>query len=666
MCVSAAVLAAYLMTICPTVIGQDSGELVSAAHVLGIPHPTGYPLWTMLARAFDFLPVGHTSAYRIALLSAVSAAAAAGLLTWLVIALTGLLLPGAFSGLAFAFWLPTWSQAARPEVYALEALLFAVFLVTLWKWDADRSPKRLQWLALAGGFVAMHHRTGFLAVAPALATALWLTRPRRAKVWAGAASLFLAPFLCYLYLPIRAAARPPMDWGYPVTLERFLDHVFGRQYSRWAFANPLDAVAKEAEKLLGEVFAGSGWPAWVVAAVGLPPIIWGLVSWSRRRPAVALPLAAGAVLLSVWVLEWGDTSDSKVWLTPLGAVLALFGGHGLARLGALFPRRRLGHLATAGLGAAVCGLLLSSNWPRADQSNVWKHRDRWAAALSQMDKHAIFVCEWDDPMFATYYLQNVEGLRKDITQIRPHGLWNRWYVDLIEDRELAQTSERLWREITNQSHLQHPGTPEFWDGTALFACRLAQHYRGRRTVYSLHGPARELIPGPPYFVGLSDQLYRLDFETPDLRPKGSVGNAIAELPGGVKLMSFELGSADLRAGDLVEFRARWRLEAPLPGLLFAVKLLPRLDDRARQRLMAKGEFVQGFPVLYGMWGLPASPSGTVYEQSGKLIVPSNAPSGDYTFGIGFAQSYPPRYEGWTAIPNQAVRVSSRPLPTNGP
>ncbi|MCJ7750275.1 MAG: DUF2723 domain-containing protein, partial [Armatimonadetes bacterium] len=54
-------LAVYHATLIPTVIDQDSGELVAAAHVLGIPHPTGYPLWALLGRAFDYLPVGGTS-----------------------------------------------------------------------------------------------------------------------------------------------------------------------------------------------------------------------------------------------------------------------------------------------------------------------------------------------------------------------------------------------------------------------------------------------------------------------------------------------------------------------------------------------------------------------------------------------------------------------------
>jgi len=192
--VFAALLTLYLSTIIPTVVDEDSGELVSAAHVLGITHPTGYPLWTMLARGFDLLPLGGTSAYRVALLSAVSAAGAGALICWLAISLTGLPLAGIFAGLAFGLWFPSWSQAVLAEVYTFEGLWFALFLAALLRWGRDGSTRSVYWVALASGFASMHHRTGLLAVGPALASALWLTRPRRAGVWAWAAGAFLAPF----------------------------------------------------------------------------------------------------------------------------------------------------------------------------------------------------------------------------------------------------------------------------------------------------------------------------------------------------------------------------------------------------------------------------------------------------------------------------------------
>ena len=37
---------------------KDAGELSAAAIDVGVPHPTGFPLWTGGARVFSLLPFG--------------------------------------------------------------------------------------------------------------------------------------------------------------------------------------------------------------------------------------------------------------------------------------------------------------------------------------------------------------------------------------------------------------------------------------------------------------------------------------------------------------------------------------------------------------------------------------------------------------------------------
>ena len=75
----AVTFAVYFYTLAPTVVGGDSGELITAAHTLGVVHPPGYPLYTVLTKLFTLLPFGEI-AWRVNLLSAVSGALAAALL----------------------------------------------------------------------------------------------------------------------------------------------------------------------------------------------------------------------------------------------------------------------------------------------------------------------------------------------------------------------------------------------------------------------------------------------------------------------------------------------------------------------------------------------------------------------------------------------------------
>jgi len=70
-----ALFAVYLVTCCPSVSVDDSGEFCIAALELGVPHPPGYPLYTLLLALWRWIPAGSV-ALRLNLLSAVLVACA--------------------------------------------------------------------------------------------------------------------------------------------------------------------------------------------------------------------------------------------------------------------------------------------------------------------------------------------------------------------------------------------------------------------------------------------------------------------------------------------------------------------------------------------------------------------------------------------------------------
>jgi uncharacterized membrane protein len=76
----AATLAVYVRTLAPSVVAlfDDSLEFPLVVHRLAIAHPTGYPLYTLLARAFT-LPYSTNVAWAVNLFSAVAAALAVAL-----------------------------------------------------------------------------------------------------------------------------------------------------------------------------------------------------------------------------------------------------------------------------------------------------------------------------------------------------------------------------------------------------------------------------------------------------------------------------------------------------------------------------------------------------------------------------------------------------------
>src|SRR5207253_1922987 len=74
----------YLLTLAPEVTLEDAGELITGSVYAGIPHPPGYPVWTLYSWLWTVLvPVGNM-AWRVALAQANAAAVACALITLIV------------------------------------------------------------------------------------------------------------------------------------------------------------------------------------------------------------------------------------------------------------------------------------------------------------------------------------------------------------------------------------------------------------------------------------------------------------------------------------------------------------------------------------------------------------------------------------------------------
>src|SRR6267143_414530 len=77
-CVSLGALILYILTLAPTTQFWDTSEYIAAAYTLGIPHPPGNPLFTLVAHVWGLIPWAAGYAERINLFAAVTSAVSAG------------------------------------------------------------------------------------------------------------------------------------------------------------------------------------------------------------------------------------------------------------------------------------------------------------------------------------------------------------------------------------------------------------------------------------------------------------------------------------------------------------------------------------------------------------------------------------------------------------
>ncbi|MFL5803801.1 MAG: protein O-mannosyl-transferase family [Roseiflexaceae bacterium] len=118
-------LAVYTRTAAPSVLSGDSAEFQLAAPLLGVPHPTTYPLYVLLGKlATLLLPFGDL-AWRVTLVSAACAALAVALLFLLARRVTGSTGAATVAALALGVAPGLWNAATLAEVYAPLAALLA-------------------------------------------------------------------------------------------------------------------------------------------------------------------------------------------------------------------------------------------------------------------------------------------------------------------------------------------------------------------------------------------------------------------------------------------------------------------------------------------------------------------------------------------------------------
>ena len=69
--VVALVFVIYQITLAPSVVQIDSGELAAVQYSLGIAHPSGYPLFTILGYLFGQIPMPISKIYQFNLLASI-------------------------------------------------------------------------------------------------------------------------------------------------------------------------------------------------------------------------------------------------------------------------------------------------------------------------------------------------------------------------------------------------------------------------------------------------------------------------------------------------------------------------------------------------------------------------------------------------------------------
>ncbi|MBU1023429.1 DUF2723 domain-containing protein, partial [bacterium] len=153
-------LIVYWRTMCQALYIGDGGDFITASHILGVPHPPGYPLYTLLGKLFLSLPIPgglSQAAWRMNFMSAFFGALTTLLVYLLIRRITRHNWLAFFASLAVGFGQTFWSQAVITEVYTLNTFFILLQLNLLVIRTEKKSPNTILWMALALGLSLAHH-----------------------------------------------------------------------------------------------------------------------------------------------------------------------------------------------------------------------------------------------------------------------------------------------------------------------------------------------------------------------------------------------------------------------------------------------------------------------------------------------------------------------------
>ena len=434
--IGAAAFIVYAFSLYPGVAGGDSGELVVAALTVGIPHPSGYPLYVLLGKAFASVPV-HSIAWRLNALSACCDAGAVTLLALAIGEMSGSAVAGAAAAGLFAFSPTVWTYATVAEVFALNNLFVAAQLFLAARAWLRPQSRYLYMLAFVVGLGVSNHLTsGVTGVILLGGVLIWRFRRGALPVASAviAALAVASGLLPYLLLPLASSVSvpSPAQWGDESTWSGFLTHILRREYGTFRLGGSAFVSRNGTLEQIGAYAADA---LQQLLVVGVPLAVWGLYRAIRGKDLRG-PIAVTVAAYAVYVLAFHGLANlpleqplfhgvvARFWQQPDLFVCA-WAGLGIASLPARWLR-----IGGAAVGVAVlAGAVLHAR--DLVHRNDWTLQDYGQSLLRALPKDALVLTRGDIQLNVVRYLMAAEGQRPDVRVLDQEMLTFRWMKPLV-------------------------------------------------------------------------------------------------------------------------------------------------------------------------------------------------------------------------------------------
>jgi 4-amino-4-deoxy-L-arabinose transferase-like glycosyltransferase len=406
---------AFISTLQGRIQYWDTGEMQTVPWIFGIPHPTGFPAYVLIAGAFAHVFAVGTVAWRTSLFCALLALGCVLLVYAIVVSITGDRWTAICAAWLLAFGWYFWVYGDRAEIHVVAAFCAALVLYFALRGYYDQD---VRWFfaacAALGLGLATHPIVLFLM--PSLlvlaCARLNLFDWRRAAI---ALLLLVAPLSLYVYLPLRSHAivahgmDPNAVLGKPLgaaiantdnpqTRAGFIRLVTGAEFHATRSIVRIFDISFYAKKL--DVFGNAIYSEFSPVGCAAACICFGVLF--RRRAVVALALLLAVLLPGAFALAYPPVVEiERYFFIPMIAIAAAVG----LGITAFAPYYR--HLLRIPLATAAV-VLLVINYPDAHLHAVFGAEDLIAEVERVTPQNAIVMADWTRGT-ALAYARYVDG-----------------------------------------------------------------------------------------------------------------------------------------------------------------------------------------------------------------------------------------------------------------
>jgi len=411
----------YLYSLCPTVYLIDSGELAAVSYTLGIAHPTGYPLYTLISYLFAHLP--GEPIRNLNILSALFSCIAA-LLLYLNLSKTlkDKFLPFVITSL-FAFSPAIWRTSITNEVYPLTGLFCIILLDLLFNLKDSRT---YYVLMFSIGLSFTNHIIIFSIAVPIFFYILFVYKPDIKKILLG---LFFAlvGFSLYLYLIFRTLGNAEIAWGNVCNIQRLFWHLTGKQYQVWMFSLSIKEILNNTKQ--GLYFITNNF-LFVFIVLIFAGFYW-LLKNDRKKFWLFLVIF---ILNFLYTINYA-IPDIESYYIPGFVSLLFISFYGLK----IFKKYIKWFIAIP-----ISLIILILNYQGSTLRNNTFGLDYSYAHIAQLPENSLLICSYWDIYSPTIYLRNVKNIRKDLIIIDKELLRRTWYIKYLRNEypEFCQKAEK--------------------------------------------------------------------------------------------------------------------------------------------------------------------------------------------------------------------------------